>query len=321
MTVVGHNELPDEQSQALRKALRVEWMSIGYATITIIIVFFVLGNSQAMKTAWVEDILSTIPQFAFLVAYLFIRRPANRTHPYGYHRAMGVGHLVASVALIIVGSTLVVEAVSGLVAVEHPTIGTVRIFGTTLWLGWLMIGVMTVIVIPPFFFARAKMKLARTLHNKLLFADADMAKADWTTNVGSIVGVAGIGLGLWWADAGAALLISLSITWDGLKNTKAAVFDLMDERATTYDQKHRHPLIDEIDDYLRGMHWVADAGSRVRDEGHVFHIEAFVVPKRGRVTVDQIEQAEAGCAALDWKVQDIVIIPVNSLPLEVVGDD
>src|SRR5690606_37316953 len=37
---------------------------------------------------------------------------------------------------------------------------------------------------------------------------------------------------------------------DGLKNTRAAVFDLMDERATTFDQKHVHPLIGEIDDHL-----------------------------------------------------------------------
>jgi cation diffusion facilitator family transporter len=280
-----------------------------------------LGNSQAMKTAWVEDILSTIPQFAFLVAYLFIRRRPNRKHPYGFHRAMGVGHLVAAVALIIVGGTLVVEALTGLILAEHPTIGTVHVFGTTVWLGWLMIGVMIPIAVPPVLFGRAKMKLAAKLHNKLLFADADMSKADWSTNVGSIIGVAGIGLGIWWADSAAALLISISIMWDGLKNTRSALFDLMDERATTFDQKHVHPLIADIDDYLRGLDWVSDAGSRVRDEGHVFHIEAFVVPKRGKVSVTKIEEALAGCVRLDWKVQDIVIVPVSELPLELVSGD
>jgi len=303
----------------MRKAIRIEWLSIAYTACTVTIVFFVLGNSQAMKTAWVEDILSTIPQFSFLVAYLFIRRPASHKHPYGYHRAMAVGHLVASVALVIVGTTLAVEAITGLVLAEHPTIGTVKVLGATIWLGWLMIGVMIPIAIPPVLFGRAKMKLAAKLHNKLLFADADMSKADWTTNVGSIVGVAGIGVGLWWADSAAALLISMSIMWDGMKNTKAAVFDLMDERATTFDQKHAHPLIGEIDAHLRSLRWVADAGSRVRDEGHVFHIEAFVVPKRGKASVAQLEEAAAGCAALDWKVQDIVIVPVSRLPLEVAG--
>jgi cation diffusion facilitator family transporter len=321
VTTFGRTTLPDEQSEVLRKAIRIEWLSIAYTACTVTIVFFVLGNSQAMKTAWVEDILSTIPQFAFLVAYLFIRRRPNRKHPYGFHRAMGVGHLVAAVALIIVGGTLVVEALTGLILAEHPTIGTVHVFGTTVWLGWLMIGVMIPIAVPPVLFGRAKMKLAAKLHNKLLFADADMSKADWSTNVGSIIGVAGIGLGIWWADSAAALLISISIMWDGLKNTRSALFDLMDERATTFDQKHVHPLIADIDDYLRGLDWVSDAGSRVRDEGHVFHIEAFVVPKRGKVSVTKIEEALAGCVRLDWKVQDIVIVPVSELPLELVSGD
>src|SRR5690554_856105 len=102
-------ELPDEQVEALRKAKRIEWLNLGFTAGTIALVYFVLGNSQAMKTAWVEDILSTIPQFAFLTALLFIRRAPNRKHPYGFHRAMEVGHLVAGVALVIVGANLATE--------------------------------------------------------------------------------------------------------------------------------------------------------------------------------------------------------------------
>ena len=50
-----------------------------------------------------------------------------------------------------------------------------------------------------------------------------------------LAGVGGIGLGLWWADYAAALLISASILHDGFKNTRAAVSALMDKRAMTYD--------------------------------------------------------------------------------------
>lgn len=313
-------DLPKEQADALRKAVRIEWLSIAFTTCTVTIVFFVLGNSQAMRTAWIEDILSVIPQVAFLIAMLIVRRPANRKHPYGYHRSMGVGHLVAGVALIIVGGNLVVEAVIGLVRAEHPTIGTVQVFGQTIWQGWLMIVVMALIAAPPVLFGRAKMKLAKTLHNKLLFADADMSKADWSTNVGSIVGVAGIGLGIWWADSAAALFIASSIVWDGVKNTRAAVFDLMDERATTFDQQEPHPVIAEIDEALRALEWVEQAGSRVRDEGQVLHVESFVVPRGGSITVDQADEAMKAAADLDWKVQDIVLVPVRALPLAVVAD-
>jgi len=100
-----------------------------------------------------------------------------------------------------------------------------------------------------------------------------------------------------------------------VRNLKSAVLDLMDERATTFDEKKPHPLTAEVEDYLRGLHWVAEAGCRTRDEGHVFHIEAFVVPRKRRLpSLDALEEARDGCAAVDWKVQDVVIVPVSKLP-------
>lgn len=313
----GRTDLPPEQAEALRKAVRWEWFTIAYTSVTITVIALVVGNSQAMRTAWIEDMLSLIPQFAFLIALLFVRRRPNRTHPYGMHRAMGIGHLVAGVALFVVGANLAVESTIGLIAGEHPTIGTIRIWGHTIWLGWLMIAVMVVVVIGPiFFYGPAKAKLAPVLHNKLLYADADMAKADWQTTVASIVGVLGVGVGAWWLDGTAAIFISLGIIWDGARNTKAAVVDLMDERARTYDSKKPHPLAQDIVDLLRAQPWVHDAAVRLRDQGQVFHVEAFVVPRRGKVAVRDITAAAEEIAALDWKMQDVVIVPAQKLPDE-----
>ncbi|WP_247955839.1 cation transporter [Microbacterium galbinum] len=313
----GRTDLPAEQTRALRSAIRWEWFTIGYTSITIAVIALVVGNSQAMRTAWIEDMLSLIPQIAFLVALIFVRRRPDRTHPYGMHRAMGVGHLVAGVALLAVGLNLARESVVGLVSGEHPTIGTVLLFGQTIWLGWLMVAVMTVVVVGPiFFYGPAKAKLAPVLHNKLLYADADMAKADWQTTVASIVGVLGVGVGLWWLDGAAAVFISLGIIWDGVKNTKAAIVDLMDQRARTYDSAAPHPLARDIVSYLRSRPWVGDAAVRLRDQGQVFHVEAFVVPRRGSVSLRRITEVSEGIADLDWKVQDVVIVPAERLPDE-----
>src|SRR5690606_30671842 len=91
----GRTDLPEEQSVALRKAIRWEIVTIAYTLCTITLVAFVVGNSQAMRTAWIEDMLSLLPQVAFLIALIFIRHRPSVEHPYGRHRAMGVGHLVA----------------------------------------------------------------------------------------------------------------------------------------------------------------------------------------------------------------------------------
>lgn len=317
MKRLGRKDLPPEQQRALRSAIRWEVFTIAYTSVTIVVIAFVVGGSQAMKTAWIEDMLSLIPQISFLVALLFIRRPPSRAFPFGLHRVMGVGHLVAGVALLAVGGNLAFESASGLIRGEHPAIGTVRVFGQTIWLGWFMVAVMAVIVIGPFFYGNAKAKLAPVLHNKVLYADADMAKADWTTTVASIVGVLGVGVGLWWLDGAAALFISLGIIWDGYRNARAAVFDLIDQRARTHDDEDVHPLAGDIARALERQPWVREAAVRMRDMGQVFHVEAFVVPRRDRVSATKIDAARRAVADMDWKMQDVSIVVVASLPDEV----
>lgn len=283
---------------------------------TIALIAFVVSGSQAMRTAWIEDMLSLIPQIAFLVALLFVRRRPTRTFPFGLHRVMGVGHLIAGVALLAVGGSLAIESIAGLVSAEHPSIGTVQVLGHTVWLGWFMIGVMAVVVIGPFFYGHAKAKLAPVLHNKVLYADADMAKADWQTTVASIVGVLGIGVGWWWLDGAAALFISLGIVWDGWRNARAAVLDLIDQRARTEDDARPHPLMGRIVQRVDEFPWVRESAVRMRDMGQVFHVEVFVVPEHEPVHVTSLEEIGRAVADLDWKVQDVVVIPASSLPDE-----
>ena len=319
-TTFGRNELPRELEGVLRKAIRLEWITLGFLAVAITLIFLVMGSSQAMKAAWIEDLLSLAPPIAFLLAVKIVNRPPSAKYPYGYHRSVGVAHLVAGVALVTMGAFLLVDSAIGLIMAEHPPIGTIQLFGTTVWLGWLMIAVLSLTVVPPILLGRAKMELARKLHNKVLYADADMNKADWMTAVGSMVGVAGIGIGLWWMDAVAAIFIASTILSDGVKNMRGAITDLMDTRATTFDDAEPHPLIHRVDAVLRKLPWVREAGSRVRDQGHVFHVESFVVPKHGRApSLRRLEAARDRCIRLDWKIQDIVIVPVAELPEEVGG--
>ena len=315
----GRTELPEEQAATLRRAVRLEWLTVAVLALTVTLVFLVMGSSQAMRAAGIEDLLSIVPPIAFLIAVRVVARQPNQRYPYGYHRSIGVAHLVAAVALAGMGTFLLYESATGLLRGERPPIGTVTLFGTSFWLGWLMIAVMAVTGIPPVLLGRAKMKLARQLHNKVLYADADMNKADWMTSAGTIVGVAGIGVGLWWADAAAAAFIAFGILRDGTRNMRAAVTDLVDTSATTFDDRRPHPDGAAVESYLRGLPWVADVGIRIRDQGQVFHVEAFVVPVAGELSLGRLNAARAGCMELDWKLRDTVLIPVQSLPAEVGG--
>jgi divalent metal cation (Fe/Co/Zn/Cd) transporter len=85
----GRTELPRKQVETLRRAIRLEWITIGFLVVAVTLVGLVLGNSQAMKAAWAEDLLSLLPPIAFLVAVRIIRKPPSRERPYGYHRSVG----------------------------------------------------------------------------------------------------------------------------------------------------------------------------------------------------------------------------------------
>lgn len=64
-------------------------------------------------------------------------------------------------ALSGVGLFLVYDAVTALIRTEHPTIGSVDLFGTTVWQGWLMIAALAYSVVLPVIFGRLKMHPAR----------------------------------------------------------------------------------------------------------------------------------------------------------------
>lgn len=307
-------ELPPEREQTLRRARRLEWLTIAYLVSAIVLLALVLSNSQAMKTAWVEDILSLIPPIAFLVATRLNVRPPTDRFSYGFHRAASIAHLCAALALFTMGAYLLIDSVFKLVTAEHPTIGSIELFGQTIWLGWLMLLALAWSGVPAVFLGRAKMPLAEELHNKVLYADADMNKADWLTAFAAMVGIVGIGFGLWWADAVAAALISFDILKDGVKNLSRVVADLMDQTPTTVDQGDVDPLRDKLASMLRDLDWVDEAEVRLREEGQVYFGEAFVVPSGTANLTENIEDALRRVHDLDWRIHDLAIMPVRRLP-------
>jgi cation diffusion facilitator family transporter len=307
-------ELPPESQQTLRKARRLEWLTIAYLVSAVVLLALVLGSSQAMKTAWVEDLLSLIPPITFLVAMRFNSRHPTERFPYGFHRIVSIAHLCSALALFVMGTYLLIESIIKLVTVEYPTINSVEIFGQTIWLGWLMLPALAWSALPAVFLGRAKMPLAEELHNKVLYADAKMNKADWLTASAAMVGVVGIGFGLWWLDAVAAALISLDITKDGISNLRRAVVDLMDQTPTTIDEDEVDPLRDRLATMLQDLDWVEEVDLRLREEGQVYFGEALVVPSDSSNILEKVEDAIKHARELDWRIYDLALTPVRELP-------
>lgn len=299
--------LPPERKGFLRRAVRLEILTIAYLVTVIASMYLVMGSSQAMRTAWIEDLLSLLPPIAFLIAEPFRNRPSTEHFPYGYHRIISIAFLISSAALFAMGGFLFLESAVKLVQAEHPTIGTTSLFGRQIWLGWLMMPVLIWSVAPAVFLGRAKITPARKLHNKVLYCDASMNRADWLTGVAAIVGVLGIAFGWWWMDAAAALFISCDILHDGYQNLKACILDLMDRVPQTVAHQRTEALPARIKTEVEKLDWVQEAQVRMREHGQVFFGEVFITPKDRTKLLTCMTEAQEMILKLDWRVQDIVM--------------
>jgi divalent metal cation (Fe/Co/Zn/Cd) transporter len=320
MRPVAEVEFPPEVEVAYRRARRLEWITIAYLTSTVVLLYFVMGSSQAMRTSFFEDLISVVPAVAFLIGTAIARRAPRPDYPYGMHRATSIAYLVAALALCVMGAFLLVEAAMAFLAEEKSTIGGFTLFGeapfgVVVWAGWPMLAVLAYTGVPSFFLGRAKVKLAPQLHDKVLFADAKMMKADWMAESAAAVGVLGAGFGVWWLDPLAAALVSADILKDGLVNLKVAVLDLANRRPVRIGQSGPEPVPAQLREQLLGLPWVAEAEVRLREEGHIFMGEAFVVPRPGTTELPRrIEAAAEAAKSLDWRVHELAIMPVQRLP-------
>lgn len=258
-------ETPVEIIEDLRRARRLEWWTLFWVSSVIAVMAFAMGSSQAMKTAFVEDLLSLIPAITFLIAAkLEPRRPTDK-YAFGFVRVNSLAFLTSAVVLTVLGALLLFDGLSGLLKGEHVTIEPIELFGRPIWLGWIMIAALAYSVIVPVILGRLKLPIAKRLHDKVLHTDADMQKADWQTGLAGIVGVLGVGLGFWWADPAAAALISLSILKDGFKNMRVAAAELLDSVPRALDSPHIAADARRLRERLQA-HW-PDGHVRLRESG------------------------------------------------------
>jgi divalent metal cation (Fe/Co/Zn/Cd) transporter len=131
--------------------------------------------------------------------------------------------------------------------------------------------------------------------------------------VGLMIGVAGLGLGIWWTGAAVAVLISLRIFKDGVTNLSGSVLALMDEHPRRAGEACRAPLLDRHVAELGWMPELQDARMRLREKGHVYFCDITVALASERDVTGQLERISRRVRALEWRMHDIVVVPMRSL--------
>lgn len=312
MTPRNDHPIGAEAAADLRRAGRLAWASIVLLGAVTVMMYAASGNSQVMKTAWIEDVLSMVPPIALLFALRAARKPPDAEYVNGHWRAFDITFLVSAVALTGVGIGLVYDGLSVLVKGEHTTIGGVEIGGRLIWHGWVMIAALLASAVPPVLLGRAKLKLARRLQLKPLHTDADMNKADWMTALAGIGGIIGIGFGLWWADAAAAIVIAGSVLKDGASNLKHAMRDLLDARAEALERGQLEPLTAEVRKAVERLDWVDRCDLRLHEEGMRLSGVLLLATSDEANVRARLREAEAVARAVHWRIDEVTATLVEA---------
>lgn len=298
------NTVPAEIRSDLERARRLEWWTLGWMASVVLVMYFAVGSSQAMKTALIEDFLSLVPAGAFLLAHHYEQKGPNRFFPFGFERVHSLSAIIAAVALVGIGAFLLFESVSTLFKQEHPTIPPVKVLGHEIWLGWLMIAALVYSVVPPVILGRLKQPVARRLQDEVLDTDAMMQKADWQTGLAGIAGIVGVGFGLWWADAVAAGIISFSILKDGITSVRVATAELVDgtPRALGKDE-----IAYDAQRLIKGLECqYPGAKVRLRESGRYIHAE--VLGAHPHPDFD-LKAAWTGDPERSWRLAQVSFVP------------
>ena len=302
-----------QQQRDLQRAARLCWWSIGLLGAVTVLMYASMGGSQAMLTALVEDVLSLLPPIAFLIALRFRARGVDATYIDGRERAFDITFLASAVALTAVGALLVFYGLHVLVTRTHPVVGSVVIGDRVIWQGWVMIAALAVSCVPPVILGRLKLKLARALDSKPLHADADMNKADWMTAVAGIVGIAGIGYGLWWADAASAVVIAGAVLHDGVRNLRNAVRDMHDARPQRVDRSDHDPLPDAVAAAVAAHPDVIACRVRFHEEGMRLSGVVFVTTRDGMLDSAMTDAIRDAARAVHWRIDEVLVM-VDAAP-------
>jgi len=306
-------QLRPDKKRTMHEAKRLEWSFIAFLVSIISLMALVMGSSQTMKAMWIENTLSLVPSCAFLAGIHFRNVPPNEAFPYGYRRAVLVGFMCGAVTLLGFGIFILADSAMKLITAEHPTVKSVELFGTQIWLGWLMLAVLVYSVIPPMVFGRMKVPLAAELHDKALHVSAELNKGDWLSGIAGVIGILGIAYGFWWMDAAAAAFISIEIIKDGYVNLRNSVAQLMNKRPSDIESQEEDPAIDRLQQALEGLKWVAKARVRLREDGDVLTGEAFIQPRDERDLIARMEEASEVAKSVDWRLHDVNMVPVRSV--------
>lgn len=198
--------------------LAVGGVAVALAVLGLKFAAWAMTGSLALWSDALESVVNLVASFAALLAVRLAAKPADRSHPYGHHKAEYFAAVLEG-AMIVLAALLIARAAwGGLTAPQMPEFTAAG----------LAINALAAVINAVW--ARLLIRRGGALGSPALVADGKHLAADVVSSVGVLAGV-GLVFATGWAalDAVLALLVAANILWSGWLLIKASVGGLMDE--------------------------------------------------------------------------------------------
>ena len=232
-----------------------------------------------------EALHSSVDVVATVITWMVVRvsdLPADNEHHYGHGKFESVSALGVIAMLYVLAGGILVESYSRLrEGTPPPTVSAIPF------------AVLLLDIVINLSRAWALHRTARETGSQALAADALHFASDVLGSIAVIIGLALAGLGFWWGDSAAAIVVAIMIAALGLRMARATVETLLDRAPEGVSERTKSAI--------RSVPGVVDVERlRVRMVGATHFIDAIVkVPRTYPIDrVDEIKQkAQAAVAA------------------------
>lgn len=181
-----------------------------------LVAWWVTG-SVALLSDGMESSVNVVAAIVAFAAISYAAKPADKTHPFGHHKAEYLSAVIEGVLIVVAALLIVKEAVPAVLAptpIEAPALGLAINF---------LAGVINAI------WAFVLIRAGRRYRSPALSADGQHILSDVVTSIGVLVGlVLAIATGYAVLDPLLAVLVALNILYQGWKVIAHSVDGLMD---------------------------------------------------------------------------------------------
>lgn len=199
------------------KRLALWGIPLAFGVMGLKLVAWWVTGSVALLSDGLESSVNVVAAIVAFAAISYAAKPADKTHPFGHHKAEYLSAVLEGVLIVVAALLIVMEAVPAVMApasMEAPVMGLAINF---------VAGVINAV------WAYVLIRAGRRYRSPALAADGQHILSDVVTSIGVLIGlVLAIATGYAVLDPLLAILVALNILYQGWKVIAHSVDGLMD---------------------------------------------------------------------------------------------